>query len=294
MRRYIPSSTALTCFETAARHLSFTRAAQELHLTQSAVSRQVGKLEQFLGRELFIRLNKRLMLTQAGAAYYKEVVPLLDHMESTSLRLLQREDEQTTLTLSVLPTLASYWLMPHLAGFQKAYPQYHVTLLALDDIEAIDPERVDVIVHYGGDHWPRAQSHHLFREQVIAVCAPNLMAGEAQLLDLPLLHLSTRSNAWADWLARHSIDGARIAGPTFEHFHMLLEAATHGMGAAIVPTVLAAQALQEGRLVAPFGPAMDTPHEYLLSYPADKADQEPVVAFRDWVLQQLASCYQGD
>lgn len=287
MRRYIPSSTALTCFETAARHLSFTRAAQELHLTQSAVSRQVAKLEQFLGRELFIRLNKRLMLTQAGIAYYKEVVALLDQMEHTSLRLQQRDDEKTTLTLSVLPTLASYWLMPQLAAFQRAHPQYHVTLLALDDMAAIDPELVDIIVHYGGDHWPRAQSHHLFHEQVIAVCAPELAdreTGAALVLELPLLHLATRRNAWPDWLARQGLENTGLAGPTFEHFHMLLEAAKHGMGVAIVPTILAEQALHEGSLIAPFGPAVDTPHEYLLSYPADKADLEPVVAFRDWVL----------
>ncbi|WLD58585.1 LysR substrate-binding domain-containing protein [Salinispirillum sp. LH 10-3-1] len=289
MRRYIPSSTALTCFETAARHLSFTRAAQELHLTQSAVSRQVGKLEQFLGRELFIRLNKRLMLTQAGITYYKDVVALLDQMENTSLRLVQREDEKTTLTLSVLPTLASYWLMPHLAAFQRAHPQYHLTLLALDEIDAIDPERVDVIVHYGGDHWPRAQSHHLFHEQVIAVCAPDKVAEPDTdcLRYLPLLHLSTRSSAWPDWLEKRGIERTELTGPTFEHFHMLLEAAKHGMGAAIVPTVLVEQALHEGSLIAPFGDALDTQHEYLLSYPADKADQEPVVAFRDWILEAV-------
>lgn len=288
MRRYLPSSTALTCFEAAARLLSFTRAAQELHLTQSAVSRQVSGLEHFLGRELFVRMNKRLMLTHAGMAYYKDVVLLLDRMETACLRVQQREDEHTTLTLSVLPTLASHWLMPHLASFQQAHPHYKITLSALSDTEDMTEEHVDVLLHYGGDHWPRALSHHLFSEQVIAVCAPRLMDDRTDVLEIPLLHLSSRRNAWSDWLVRHQRTGTPQLGATFDHFHMLLAAAKQGMGAAIVPTVLAEPDLRSGQLIAPFGPARATPHEYLLSYPETKADSAPVVAFRDWLLQAVA------
>lgn len=299
MRRYIPSSTALKCFEASVRHLSFTKAAEELHLTQSAVSRQIRNLEEFLSRDLFIRLNKRLVLTGTGAAYYKEVVPLLDGMENACLRMLHREDEKTTLTISALPTLASYWLMPLLAEFQLAHPQFQIKVRSLDDAAKIDPESIDIILHYGGDHWPRAISHQLMKEKVIAVCSPALLEriGADRALDkmidawrvedvtaFPFLHLSSRINAWPDWMVAQGLESGSFAGASFAHFHMLLEAAKNSMGIAIMPTILAQRSIQNGELVAPFGSAVITPHEYLLSYPADKADLEQVVIFRDWLL----------
>ena len=299
MRRYIPSSTALKCFEASVRHLSFTKAAEELHLTQSAVSRQIRNLEEFLSRDLFIRLNKRLVLTGTGAAYYKEVVPLLDGMENACLRMLHREDEKTTLTISALPTLASYWLMPLLAEFQLAHPQFQIKVRSLDDAAKIDPESIDIILHYGGDHWPRAISHQLMKEKVIAVCSPALLEriGADRALDkmtdawrvedvtaFPFLHLSSRINAWPDWMVAQGLESGSFAGASFAHFHMLLEAAKNSMGIAIMPTILAQRSIQNGDLVAPFGSAVITPHEYLLSYPADKADLEQVVIFRDWLL----------
>ncbi|MBR7887707.1 LysR family transcriptional regulator [Marinomonas sp. A79] len=300
MRRYIPSSTALKCFEASVRHLSFTKAAEELHLTQSAVSRQIRNLEEFLSRDLFIRLNKRLVLTGTGAAYYKEVVPLLDGMENACLKMLHREDEKTTLTISALPTLASYWLMPRLAQFQLEHPQFQIKVRSLDDAAKIDPESIDIILHYGGDHWPRAMSHQLMREKVLAVCSPALLEriaaveypDQVQPLSwsvqdvtlFPFLHLSSRINAWPDWMVAQGLESGSFAGASFAHFHMLLEAAKNSMGIAIMPTMLAEKTLQTGELVAPFGEPVETPHEYLLSYPVDKADLEQVVIFRDWLL----------
>ena len=299
MRRYIPSSTALKCFEASVRHLSFTRAAQELHLTQSAVSRQIRNLEEFLSRDLFIRLNKRLVLTGTGAAYYKEVVPLLDGMENACLRMLHREDEKTTLTISALPTFASHWLVPQLAEFQQTYPQFQIKVRSLDDAAKIDPECIDIILHYGGDHWPRAVSHQLMQEKVVAVCSPALLAqyqdqqidGQWQCSDvvkLPLLHSSARINAWPDWMVAQGLESGSFAGTSFEHFHMLIEAAKNSMGVAVIPSILAQGSLNNGDLVAPFGDEVATPHEYLLSYPADKADLEQVVTFRDWLLAKQA------
>ncbi|MBD5771017.1 LysR substrate-binding domain-containing protein [Marinomonas colpomeniae] len=297
MRRYIPSSTALKCFEASVRHLSFTKASEELHLTQSAVSRQIRNLEEFLSRDLFIRLNKRLVLTGTGAAYYKEVVPLLDGMENACLRMLHREDEKTTLTISSLPTLASYWLMPRLAEFQISHPQFQIKVRSLDDAAKIDPESIDIILHYGGDHWPRAVSHQLMRENMIAVCSPDLLTrigGQARsewkvedITEFPFLHLSSRINAWPDWMVAQGLEGGSFSGTSFAHFHMVLEAAKNGMGIAILPNILAERSLQTGELVAPFGHQITTPHEYLLSYPADKADLEQVIVFRDWLLAKI-------
>ncbi|MGR0278252.1 LysR substrate-binding domain-containing protein [Marinomonas dokdonensis] len=295
MRRYIPSSTALKCFEASVRHLSFTRAAEELHLTQSAVSRQIRNLEEFLARDLFIRLNKRLVLTGTGAAYYKEVVPLLDGMENACLRMLHREDEKTTLTISTLPTFASHWLMPRLAEFQASHPQFQIKVRSLDDAAKIDPENIDIILHYGGDHWPRAVSHQLLREQVVAVCSPQLLTTAKgsgpqggwraeDVTQFQLLHLSSRINAWPDWMVSQGLESGSYVGTSFAHFHMLLEAAKNTMGIAVIPTIIAERSLASGELVAPFGEPVPTTHEYLLSYPADKADLEQVVTFRDWLL----------
>lgn len=296
MRRYLPSSTALKCFEASVRHLSFTKAAQELHLTQSAVSRQIRNLEDFLGRELFIRLNKRLVLTGSGAAYFKEVVPLLDGMENASLRVLHREDEKTVLTLATLPTLGSYWLVPRLAEFHRLYPAFQIKVKVLDSASNVEPDAVDVLLHYGGDNWPRAVSHHLMNEMVSPVCSPELLRqigkhdwGPQDVTRFPLLHLSTRINAWPDWMEANEVIPHSYAGASFEHFHMLLSAAQAGMGVAIIPTIMLADALTSGTLVAPFGSPMKTPHEYFLSYPADKADLEQVVTFRDWLLGNLSA-----
>ena len=296
MRRYLPSSTALKCFEASVRHLSFTRAAQELHLTQSAVSRQIRNLEDFLARDLFIRLNKRLVLTGTGAAYYKEIVPLLDGMENACLRMLHREDEKTTLTIATLPTFASHWLVPRLMRFQRSHPKFQLKIKALEGSSLADPDTVDIMLHYGGDHWPRAVSHHLVSESVVPVCVPALleefsMANTALMAQdtvrLPLLHLSSRINAWPDWMAAQGVDCDMFAGTSFEHFHMLLEAAKMGMGVALMPTLMVAESIAAGALVAPFGSAVKTPHEYFLSYPADKADLEQVVIFRDWLLANI-------
>ena len=228
MRRYIPSSTALKCFEASVRHLSFTKAAEELHLTQSAVSRQIRNLEEFLSRDLFIRLNKRLVLTGTGAAYYKEVVPLLDGMENACLRMLHREDEKTTLTISALPTLASYWLMPLLAAFQVDHPQFQIKVRSLDDAAKIDPESIDIILHYGGDHWPRAISHQLMKEKVVAVVAPELLKRVADKSDtewraedvtlFPFLHLSSRINAWPDWMVAQGLESGSFCWGVFRAF----------------------------------------------------------------------------
>lgn len=297
MRRYIPSSTALKCFEASVRHLSFTKAAQELHLTQSAVSRQIRNLEEFLSRDLFIRLNKRLVLTSTGAAYYKEVVPLLDAMENACLRMLHREDEKITLTISSLPTLASYWLMPYLAEFQREHPEFQIKVRSLDDAAKIDPDSIDIILHYGGDHWPRAISHQLIKEDVVAVCAPGLLVESSlnksinewepkDVTAFPLLHLSSRINAWPDWMVSQNLESGSFAGTSFAHFHMLLEAAKNAMGIAIMPSIIAASSLDSGDLIAPFGEPVFTSHEYFLSYPADKADLEQVVTFRDWLLMR--------
>ncbi len=297
MRRYIPSSTALKCFEASVRHLSFTKAAEELHLTQSAVSRQIRNLEEFLSRDLFIRLNKRLVLTSTGAAYYKEVVPLLDGMETACLRMLHREDEKTTLTISSLPTLASYWLMPRLAKFQLEHPQFQIKVRSLDDAAKIDPDNIDIILHYGGDHWPRAISHQLIKETMVAVCSPELLTRVGGTLEkewhvedvtqFPFLHLSSRINAWPDWMVAQGLESGSFSGPSFAHFHMVLEAAKNGMGIAILPSILAERSLQTGELVAPFGEEVATPHEYLFSYPVDKADLEQVMVFRDWLLKEI-------
>jgi LysR family transcriptional regulator, glycine cleavage system transcriptional activator len=211
--------------------------------------------------------------------------------------MLHREDEKTTLSIAALPTFASHWLIPRLMRFQQEHAQFQLKIKALEGNALADPDTVDIMLHYGGDHWPRAVSHLLLSEEVVPVCAKSLLATGAKssrktrlakdIVTFPLLHLSSRINAWPDWMAAQEIDCGMFAGTSFEHFHMLLEAAKMGMGVALMPTIMVQEALQSGALIAPFGQPMATANEYFLSYPADKADREQVVTFRDWLLANI-------
>ncbi|MFT2110942.1 LysR substrate-binding domain-containing protein [Marinomonas sp. 2405UD68-3] len=291
MRRYLPSSMSLKCFEASVRHLSFTRAAQELHLSQSAVSRQIRNLEDFLSRDLFIRLNKRLVLTSAGASYYREILPLLDGMENACFKMRHREDEKTALTLASLPTFAIHWLIPRLVTFQQINPQFQLNVKALEGGD-IDLNAVDVILHYGGDHWPKAVTHHLLSESVIPVCSPTIAYDSVsieEIVNYPLLNLASRMNSWPDWFSYQGIaqpiERDLFSGVSFDHFQMLIEAAKLGMGVALIPTLMVKDTLNSGVLIAPFGDSMTTSNEYFLSYSADKADLEQIMVFRDWLLR---------
>lgn len=294
MRRTLPSLMALQCFDAAVRHLSFTRAAEELSLTQSAISRQIRALEDFLGRQLFQRVKQRLVLTTAGEAYAAAVRDVLDRAEAATLQLMAYSGEGGVLTIAILPTFGARWLVPRLGSFTARYPDIQLNVVTQVRPFDFDKEEIDVAIHFGPALWPGAMCHRMMEEDIVPVCAPALLGGRAQLddareiADYTLLQHTTRPQAWNEWL--HSvgiedIDG--LSGPRFEHFFMVIQAAIAGLGMAVLPQFLVQEELENGRLMVAVDKPMHSQHAYYLVHPATKADLYKVRVFREWLLEQV-------
>ena len=297
MRRHLPSFTSLQCFEASARHMNFTRAAEELNLTQSAVSRQVRNLEDFLGLAVFERIAKRLRLTDAGRLYAGKVAQIMGELEAETFRLMARDRIDNVLTLATFPTFGSFWLIPRLNGFTEAHPDIQLNLITGAVPFDLDGRDIDVAIQHGHGDWPATVAHRVASERMVAVCAPALVAGgDAPAPELPpeavlrhtLLHLQSRPQAWNDWLAAHGVGAtAPVGGPSFEFYNLVTRAAVAGLGVAIMPTIFVEDELRTGQLIAPFGPAMASPNAYYLAYLERKAQLPNVAAFRDWLLAQV-------
>ncbi|MDB5781845.1 LysR substrate-binding domain-containing protein [Caballeronia mineralivorans] len=291
MRKGIPNLVALQIFEAAARHESFTRAANELALTQSAVCRQVAGLESRLGVALFLRIKKRIVLTTHGRHYAALVRKNLDRIERDTLELMAQRGVGRILEIAVVPTLASQWLIPRLPQFRALRPDITVNLSIRTEPFLFSDSPFDAALYFGDSVWPGTQGKLLFREgKVVPVCSPSLLAGSApisldQLTDLPLLHLSTRPDAWRTWFRLNGFehDVRAVRGARYELFTMLTSAAQAGLGVALLPEILLADELSSGRLVVPFDKPMSGTSGYYLVAPDEIAQDEPFVALSEWL-----------
>ena len=294
MRKGIPNLVALQIFEAAARHESFTRAANELSLTQSAVCRQVAGLESRLGVALFLRIKKRIVLTTHGRHYAALVRKNLDRIERDTLELMAQRGVGRILEIAVVPTLASQWLIPRLPQFRALRPDITVNLSIRTEPFLFSDSPFDAALYFGDSVWPGTQGKLLFREgKVVPVCSPSLLAGSApgssisleQLADLPLLHLSTRPDAWRTWFRLNGLehDVRAVRGARYELFTMLTSAAQAGLGVALLPEILLADELSSGRLVVPLNKPMSGTSGYYLVAPDEIAHDEPFVALSDWL-----------
>ncbi|MCA1855690.1 LysR family transcriptional regulator [Massilia oculi] len=295
MRRHLPSTAALTAFESAARHQSFTKAADELSVTQSAVCRQIGALEDFLKVKLFRRGRRGVTLTEAGIAYSRKVAARLDEVERDTLDVMARGGQGGTLELGVVPTFATKWLLPRLRGFLERHPDITVNLTSRARPFLFDDTPFDAAIHAGEAVWPGTEGLFLMRERIVAVCSPALLAN-ADRVDwraLPLLQMSTRPYAWRHWLASCGAEVDQdMAGPRFELFSMLAEAALQGLGAALVPRFLVEDELRRGALVQIGDHETDSGRSYYLIYPEHKAEDGVLACFRAW-LDGAARDYRG-
>lgn len=290
MRRKIPSTVALAAFESAARHQSFTKAAHELSVTQSAVCRQIGVLEDLLGVKLFRRSKRGVTLTEAGTGYARSVRARLDEMERDTLELMANGAQGTSLDLAVVPTFATNWLLPRLAGFRRAHPHIMVNLTASTRPFLFEDTAVDAAIYAGAASWPGTQGQFLMRENLIAVASPALIAPRkaltaAQLARMPLLQQSTRPHAWRDWFQSQGLEVENdLAGPRLELFSMLARAAIHGMGVSLIPKFLVEKELETGSLVQVVDHDYLSDRSYYLIHPQRKGgDRQALAAFRDWI-----------
>lgn len=291
MRRKIPSTTALICFEAAARHESFTKAAQELSLTQGAVCRQIGGLEAFLNVELFQRSRRGVKLTEAGLSYSRQVATQLDAVERDTLSVMGQQGSNT-IELAVVPTFGTQWLLPRLKGFQREHPDITVNLTNRTRPFLFADTPFDAAIYFGDADWPGTQAHRLMGENPVPVCSSALLAGKAQLdaqaiAQLPLLQQTTRPYAWRQWFNSLGMNLSRdMTGPRYELFSMLSQAAMHDMGIALIPPFLIQRELEEGRLVVANAHALASHKAYYLMIAERKVESASMKAFRDWLVAE--------
>ena len=293
MLRRLPPLNALKAFDAAARHESFTRAAEELSVTQGAVSHQVKALEAVLGLKLFNRERQRLRITEAGRAYLAVVRDAFDRLAVGTERLLQRQ-ATGALTVSTSPDFAAKWLVHRLGHFAEAHREVDLRVSATLHHVDFAREEVDLAVRHGDGNWPGLEVVNLCPERLHAVCSPRLLHGRrlatpADLLQLPLLHLDDR-DAWARWLRAAGVPDAKPAdGPVLNRASMVIDAAVDGQGVALARTTLAAWDLINGRLVRPFATAPKLSKTYWIVCPRATASVPKIAMFRDWLLAEAAA-----
>lgn len=289
MRRKIPSTVALSAFEAAARHQSFTKAAEELSVTQSAVCRQIAALEDMLGVKLFRRTKRGVTVTDAGVGYASSIRARLDEVERDTLELMANGGEGTSLDLGVVPTFATNWLLPRLVEFRRAHPHINVNMTTRTRPFLFDDTPLDAAIYAGEASWPGTEGQFLMRENLIAVASPQLIAPRrqlkaAQLARLPLLQQTTRPYAWRHWFESQGLRAENdMAGPRLELFSMLAKAAIHGMGVSLIPKFLVEKELELGLLVQVVKHDYLSDRSYYLIFPERKADRPALAAFRAWI-----------
>ena len=295
MGRRLPPLNAVRAFEAAARHLSFTRASEELNVTQAAVSHQVKALEDRLGVLLFRRLNRGLLLTDAGSLYRKELEDILDRLEQATERLRATE-AAGLLTVSTNTSFASKWLVPRLQRFRDRRPDVDVRIDADDALTDFRRDNVDLAIRYGGGVYPGLHSVKLLQDIVFPVCSPKLLEGPHPLRvpeDLryhTLLHDQGVVEDWPSWLRTAGVTGVDASrGPSFSHSSLLFEAAIAGQGVALGRRSMVAQDLREGRLVQPFSLSLRPEFSYWVVCPESTADKPKIVEFRTWLLEEAAA-----
>ncbi|MEW9798251.1 transcriptional regulator GcvA [Alteromonas sp. CYL-A6] len=289
MHRRLPPLNALKAFEAAARHLSFTRAADELFVTQAAVSHQIKALEEFLSMKLFIRRNRTLLLTEEGQAYFLELKDIFKSLQEATERLLAK-GSKGAITVAMPPSFASQWLVPRISQFSLAEPDIDVRIKAVDFDEGFLDDDVDVAIYYGRGRWSGLKADKLHREFLTPLCSPALLSGPKPLMSLDdlrhhvLLHDLSRS-AWKNWLKQVGVQGVNVnQGPVFSHSMLVLQAAALGQGIALGNTVLARPEIDAGRLVMPFEEKVESRDAFYLVCDESRADLGKITAFRDWIM----------
>lgn len=293
-RKLLPPIGALASFVAAARHHSFSRAGDEVGLTQSAVSRQIAILEDWLQVALFKRNGRRVELSAEGRTFAEAIAPALDQIRSATLSFLERRSPGE-LNIATLPSFGMRWLAPRLRQLTSRHPDIVVNFAARSFPFDFAKEQFDAAIHFGLPDWPEGELDRLFREETVAVCAPSALAAKpiaepGDVLGWPLLVQSSRRDAWTDWLTAAGVHGS-VPSPSasFEHFLMLAQAAAAGTGIALIPRFLIETELADGQLVAPLPISIRGEGAYYLVLPSGRQMSTALSSFRTWLLEEAAS-----
>ncbi|NGX95828.1 MAG: transcriptional regulator GcvA [Candidatus Afipia apatlaquensis] len=289
MTARLPSLNGLRAFEAAARHLSFTHAAQELNVTQTAISHQIRRLEEELGIRLFIRQSRALALTPQAAEYLPGIRAAFQDLRTATDRLLRKGDDRV-LTISTLTSLAVKWLLPRLSTFQEQHPEIDVRITTSTELVDFRTSNVDAAIRYGQGRWPGLDAEWLMAEHLFPVCSPKLLTGERALRrpedleHVTLLHTSSTIDDWRLWLTAAGLPAhlSQNRGLTFDLAFMTIQAAIDGLGVAMGHTAYVADDVANGRLVVPFNVSMPSAGYYFVT-PQDRPATPKLNLFRDWL-----------
>lgn len=290
-RRLLPDLGILQTFECAARHGNFSRAAEELSLTQSAVSRQIAELEAQTGQRLFERIRKRVVLSDAGRNALPEVRRILSEAERLMMDTLAAGPVTQQLRIATLPTFGSRWLVPRLADFLAQHPGVALTVESRDRPFDFDDDPIDLAIHYGKPVWPGGVAHFLCNEVVVPVASRAMAArvwAQDDLAAAPLLHMASRPRLWSQWFALHGTDTEVRHGQRFDQFSMVIAAACAGLGVALLPTYLIEPELASGELVQLMDAPMKTENAYYIVLPEARQGHRAAAAFQTWILGKVS------
>lgn len=287
-RKLLPSTSALAAFDSVARLGSFSAAAEELSLTQGAVSRQVSGLEEQLGVQLFDRTSRGVIPTTAGADYAKAVAAALGQIRSASLQAMtKRHSDQ--LNIAILPTFGTRWLMPRIPQFVARHPEITLNFATRIGVFDFDRDGIDMAIHVGQPDWPGAECTFLMEEMVAspAFLKAHPVARGEDLLRLPLLHMASRPGAWSHWFESLQISTPPSQAMRFEQFGSVAQACIAGLGVALMPLFLIDSELASGQLAPAFPHQVRSPSAYYAVAPHSKASFAPVVTFKAWLLEEV-------
>ncbi|HEY5756255.1 MAG TPA: transcriptional regulator GcvA [Steroidobacter sp.] len=294
MTRKLPPLTSLPCFEAAARHLNFSKAADELNVTPGAISRAIKNLEDQLNVLLFERGTRSVRLTEVGEPYARAVREALEQL-SAATALATARQSSPTLNVSTSDGFAGRWLVPRLYRFHHAHADIDVRVATTGKLANFLGDGIDIAIRYGGGNYPGLTSEFLKDEEVFPVCSPKLLKGAHPLRKPEDLrhHTLIRDSYpidWAAWLSSAGVQGVNPKkGLTFDSYTFAVEAAVQGEGVALGRTMLVEADLAAGRLIRPFKPSLKATSSFYVVYPPDAIRQRKVKAFRDWLFTEITS-----
>lgn len=290
---HLPTIAAIRAFECVARHENFSRAAEELNLTQGAISYQIITLEKLLGITLFQRVRHRVVITPAGRNFLSGTRDILLKLQEVTGRAMS-SGEAASLNLGGVPTFMGRWIVPRLPSFIEKHPNIQINFVSENIRFDFEEHDYDAAFHYGDPDWQHTHSHHLFDEMMLPVCSVAFrekwnIASEEDLARVPLIQQFSRPMAWAEWFEHVGVERrSPLQGVRFQNFSITLEAVKAGIGAALLPYYLVEKDRAQKGIVILSSQVLPRMKGYYFVYPQKNISVPEVVAFRDWILRRAA------
>ncbi|WP_133010515.1 transcriptional regulator GcvA [Marinomonas flavescens] len=289
----LPPLNSLKCFESAARHGSFNKAAQELSVTPSAISHQIKGLEGFLGIELFRRTKRKVILTEAGESYLKPIKRIFEQLESATVDLKSKQ-KIGSLKLAVAPAFLTRWLMPRMERFQARYPDIQIEISASTGLIDFSAGDIDMAVYFGNGDWSDVEAYYLSPAKLFPVCNPKLIRPDQPINEpedmrfYPLLHVTKRKDEWHDWLLQNSLDPKVFRrGLMFSSGSLTAGAAAQGLGIALANVDLVMPEIEAGTLKVIFDQHLVSTRSFYLVYEKRSTVTPAMSAFKEWIIEEM-------